>query len=73
MKPEYYITILHENLKVRAIDLNLGQWFCFHRDNNPIQKSKSVTEWLKKLKINFLRWPSRNGEEPRSKSNQKVL
>lgn len=58
MKSEHYITILDENLKVSAQNLGLGRRFIFQQDNDPKHRSKAVTAWLQRQKINVLPWPS---------------
>ena len=71
MKAENYIPILNENHKVSAVDPGLGSGFSFQQDNDPKQKSKSVTASMKNNKITDL---SRLAfQEPGSKSDRKFV
>ena len=58
MEKEDYREILQNYLKKDARDLGLGRRWWFQHDNDSKHKSKLVTKWLVKNKINVLEWPS---------------
>ena len=41
-----YLSILKENLKQIALDLNFGDEFCFQQDNGPKHSAYNVKLWL---------------------------
>ncbi|KAG2458373.1 TCB1 transposase, partial [Polypterus senegalus] len=57
---EMYRDILDENLLQSALDVRLGRWFIFQRDNDPKHTAKISKEWLQDNSVNVLEWPSQS-------------
>ena len=55
-----YRRILDENLLESAMNLKLGRRFTFELDNDQKHKAKATLEFLNKIEINVLDWPSQS-------------
>ncbi|KAK3510100.1 hypothetical protein QTP70_026829 [Hemibagrus guttatus] len=60
MNAAMYRDILDENLLQSALDLILGRWFIFQKDNDPKHTAKITKEWLRDNSVNVLEWPSQS-------------
>ncbi|KAG2468811.1 TC1A transposase, partial [Polypterus senegalus] len=60
MTSAMYRDILDENLLQNALDLGLGQWFIFQKDNDPKHTAKISKEWLQDNSVNVLEWHSQS-------------
>uniref|UniRef100_A0A674DVX9 Transposase Tc1-like domain-containing protein n=1 Tax=Salmo trutta TaxID=8032 RepID=A0A674DVX9_SALTR len=55
-----YRQILGENLLPSARALKMGRGWVFQHDNDPKHTAKATKEWLKKMHIKVLEWPSQS-------------
>ncbi|KAI4871266.1 hypothetical protein NFI96_019792 [Prochilodus magdalenae] len=58
MNSAVYQKILKRN--VQPSDLKLKRIWVLQQDNDSKQTSKSTSEWLKKIKVKTLKWPSQS-------------
>uniref|UniRef100_A0AAR2K1L6 Paired domain-containing protein n=1 Tax=Pygocentrus nattereri TaxID=42514 RepID=A0AAR2K1L6_PYGNA len=60
MNSAVYQKILKENVRPSVRELKLKRTWVLQQDNDPKHTSKSTTEWLKKIKMKTLEWPSQS-------------
>ena len=57
MNIHHFVDILDKSLIQSAKHLRLSRHFIFQQDNDPKHTSSLAKAWLKKNKIDLLRWP----------------
>ena len=58
MNSNDYQKILRENVPPSVRYLRLGRGWILQEDNDPKHTSKSTQDWLRKMKLKVLEWPS---------------